>query len=124
MSAFLTPLWLEDIDGDNWCICASFVYQSDLLRGIVTIDAGTFTDLASIPKLLRGIAPKSGKYNKGAVLHDAGYNGYLKTIKGQRINLIKPLCDKLFLEAMEVSGVNRVQRKIMYQLVAKFGKKS
>src|SRR6266850_4528268 len=123
MSKIITPLWLEDLDGDNWIVAADFKYLSDLLNGIVIVPAETETDLASIPLLLRGLIPKSGKYNKGAVLHDAGYNGKLQTINRERINLIKPLCDELFLEAMLVSGVNSSLAKLMYEGVKRFGKK-
>ncbi len=124
MSAFLSPLWLEDVDGTDWVVAAPFRYESDLLRGIVTVPAGTQTDLASIPRILRGIAPKSGKWNRAAVLHDAGYHGCLQTSDGQRVRLIKPLCDQLFLEAMLLAGVNSAQARLMYRLVAAFGDKT
>lgn len=122
MSKILTPLWLEDVDGDNWIVCAPFLYQSDLLKGIVEVPIRTTTDLASIPWIIRGLIPKSGKYNKAAVLHDAGYRGNLVTEDGLRINLIKELCDSLFLEVMGVVGVSPVLAKLMYQAVKEFGK--
>lgn len=122
MSQFLTKLWLEHIDGDNWIVCAEFRYYSDLFRGVFVVPVGTETDLASIPWFFRRIFPKSGKYNPAAVLHDAGYHGKLMTETGQRVNLIKPLCDQLFLEAMEVAGVGEKIRKMFYEAVARFGK--
>lgn len=127
MSHFITKLWLEHVDGDNWIVCSDFKYYSDgpityFGDGILIVPAGSTTDLASIPWLFRRILPKSGKYNPAAVLHDAGYNGYLKTNYGQSINLIKPYCDQLFLEAMEVAGVNGRTRKMMYEAVKHFGK--
>ncbi len=123
-SQFLTPLWLENVDGDIFIVCAIFKYYSELLRGVVIVPIRTETDFASIPKLVRGLVPKSGKYNPAAVLHDAGYNGKLVTESGQRINLIKPLCDALFDEAMGVSGVNPILRHIMFAMVSRFGKKA
>jgi len=123
MSAFLTKLWLEDVDGDNWIVAAPFIYQSDLLNGIVVVPDGTDTDLASVPPAGRPFLAKSGPYNKGAVLHDAGYFGKLRTKDGQRIHLVKPLCDRLFLEAMLLSGVDPDLAQWMYAMVAAFGKK-
>ncbi len=130
MSAFLTPLWLEDVNGTDWVVAAPFRYDSDLLKfgnpdasGIVTVPAGTQTDLASIPRVLRGLAPKSGKWNRASVLHDASYHGCLRTEAGEPQRLIKPLCDQLFLEAMLLAGVNRVQARLMYRMVAAFGQK-
>ena len=122
MSKILTELWLEDVDGNNWIVCAPFLYQSDLLNGIVKVPIRTESDLASIPRPFRGIFPKSGKYNKAAVLHDAGYNGKLVTFDDKRIDLIKYYCDDLFYEAMIVSGVSKFTAKLMYEMVKQFGK--
>lgn len=124
-SNFITPLWLEDVDGDTWIVAADFIYYSILLNGTVVVPIMTETDLASIPYIFRGLVPKSGKYNKAAVLHDAGYHGNLMTWSNprRRINLIKPLCDKLFLEAMEISGVSKIERLFMYRMVSEFGAK-
>lgn len=122
MSAFLSPLWLEDVDGDTFIVCAPFHYRSDLLNGIVVVPTGTETDLASVPRLFWLFTPKSGKWNRAAVLHDAGYNSRLRTETGQRIRLVKPLSDKLFLEAMRLSGVNGVLARLMYRAVSAFGR--
>lgn len=123
MSAFLTKLWLEHVDGRQWIVCAPLRYQSDLLRGIVVVPAGTETDLASTPRPTWGILPSSGKYNPAAVLHDAGYRGALRSENGLPINLIKRLCDRLFLEAMLVTGVNAWLARRMYRAVSAFGDK-
>ena len=123
MSAFLTKLWLEHVDGDHWIVAAPLRYQSDLLHGIVVVAAGYDTDLASVPRGFWNVIPKSGKYNPAAALHDAGYTGDLRTDDGQRIRLIKSLSDQLFLEAMLISGVTPEQARLMYRLVAEFGVK-
>lgn len=123
MSGFLTKLWLEHVDGRTWVVCAPLRYQSDLLNGVVVVETGTDTDLASIPRLLWRILPSSGKYNPAAVIHDAGYRGTLRTEDGQRINLIKRLCDRVFLEAMLSCGVNGWIARQMYRAVSIFGRK-
>lgn len=122
-SKYLTKLWLEHVDGNNWIVCAPLIYQSKLLNGIVVVPTGSDTDLASIPWIFRLILPKSGKYNPDAVLHDSGYRGNLENRMRVKINLIKELCDKLFLEAMEVSGVGEKTRNIMYKAVDIFSTK-
>ena len=122
MSAFLTKLWLEDVDGTNWIVAAPFRYESDLLRGIVVVPTGFVTDLASVPRVFQGILPASGPYNKASVLHDSAYFGQLVTRDGQRIHLVKSLADLLFREAMLLSGVNPLLAEHMYQLVVAFGK--
>ena len=122
VSQFLTPLWLEHVDGNVWIVCADFKYYSAMFSGIFVVPIGTETDLASIPWVFRRILPKSGKYNPAAVLHDTGYHGKLLTQDGMRINLIKKYCDLLFLEAMEVAGVGDKIKTIMYEMVKSFGK--
>lgn len=121
-SEFLTKLWLEQVDGTIWIVASDFIYFSEMFRGKFIVPKGTETDLASVPWLFRRIMPKSGKYNPAAVLHDAGYHGKLMTITGLRVNLIKPHCDLLFLEALEVAGVGEKKRKFMYEMVKNFGK--
>lgn len=122
MSAFLSRLWLEDVDGVHWIVAAPFRYESTLLNGIIVSPVGFETDLASVPRALQGILPSSGPYNKAAVLHDAGYYGKLLTDSGGRIHLVKPLCDQVFREAMLLSGVDARLAEHMYQLVVRFGK--
>ncbi len=123
MSAFLDKLWLEDVNGRDWIVAAPFRYHCDLpeCRGVLTVPAGTRTNLASIPRIVWTVLPASGKWNPAAVLHDAGYNGQLVTEHGERIHLVKPICDKLFLDAMRVAGVNGVLAKLMYRMVSAFG---
>jgi hypothetical protein len=123
MSAFLTPLWLEDLDGTRWIVCAPFRYQSDLLRGIVVVPVETETDLASVPWLCRGLAPQSGKWNKAAVLHDTAYKGRLFSAHGYRMYVVKRLADGVFLEAMQLSGVNGALARLLYRAVVAFGRK-
>jgi hypothetical protein len=128
VSAFLSKLWLEHVDGVNWIVLAPLVYQSDLLKkmvpdGIVVFPAGKGTDLASVPREAQGIVPASGPYNPASVMHDGGYFGYLQTKDGQPVRLTKSQSDRLFLEAMLASGVDPPLAKIMYQLVKAFGQK-
>ena len=65
--------------------------------------------------------PKDGPWTRAAVMHDAGYKAMLRTEDGQRVKLIKPLSDRLFLEAMRAVGVNALARRLMYRAVVLFG---
>lgn len=121
---FVSKLWLEDIDGERSIIASPLIFYSAELRGIVIVPVGFVTDFSSIPRALWTLFPKRGKHDWAAVLHDAGYEGRLLTSDGRRIHLIKPLADRLFLEAMVVRGVGKVQRKIMYDAVCEYGGKN
>ena len=116
-AVFLTTLWLEDLDGERSIIAAPLRFWSAELRGIVVVPAGFITDFSSIPRWLWSVIPKRGRHDWAAVLHDAGYEGQLRTADGQRIHLIKALSDRLFLEAMIVRQVNPLQRNLMYAAV-------
>ncbi len=125
MSSFNSKLWLEDTgDGEHWIVCADFEYDSDLLHGIVVLPIRSETDLATMPKIIRPIWPKSGKHNRADVLHDGGYRGLLRTVHGEPIHLIKPLCDLLFLEALELCGIGKVKRTLMYRFVRRYAQKA
>jgi len=121
-SDFLTKLWLEDIDGTNFIVAAPLIYYSESFKGTFTVQAGTQTDLMSSPDILRGLLPKSNKYNRASVLHDAGLQGNLITDTGLRVNLIKPLCDSIFLEALLALGAEPEFAYLAYNLVVEYGK--
>ena len=92
---FMTPLNLHDIDGTRFELLTPLVYASATGR-IITVPAGFVTDFASIPRLLWWRYPKSGKWNRAAVVHDFlyAYNGCTRAE-----------ADAIFKEALEVCGV-------------------
>jgi hypothetical protein len=69
------------------------------------VPKGFITDLASIPKPLRGLIEVNGKHRKAAVLHDYLYCSQM---------LARKDADALFLEAMELLGVSTLQRNVMW----------
>ena len=73
MSAFTTPLELEDINGRVFKVMAEFDFASDTLERIVRVPVGFITDFASVPRLLWDILPPNGIYGKAAVIHDMLY---------------------------------------------------
>jgi hypothetical protein len=70
LAGFLSPLRLEDTNGPPYVLCAPLVYASRAIDRIVRVPIGFQTDLASIPRWLWSVVPKSGAYDRPAVVHD------------------------------------------------------
>ncbi len=115
MSAFTTPAKLEIVDSYLWRVISPFEYHiGEIGSGqVITVPVGVITDLASVPRLLWTIFPPLGKYSKAAILHDYLYDQAIGT---------KEWADKIFLEAMEVLGVPKWRRILMYWAVRLFGR--
>lgn len=115
MSSFTDELILSPVNGSGkWELKQPFRYWLDGLHkgDVIVVPAGFITDFASIPQLFWNILPPWGRYGKAAVVHDYLYQTGL---------LPKKRADEIFIEAMEVLGVNWLTRKIMYQAVNWFG---
>lgn len=122
-SEFIDELDLEDMgDGEHFRVINPFRYYSAFLRRTVKVSAGFVTDLASVPRPFRWFLPKSGPYNKAAVVHDAAYNNALTDNSGYQLLLSKDAADSLFREAMLVCGVGEKKANIMYTAVHLFGR--
>ena len=86
------------------------IYYSDYLGAAVVAPQGFKTDLASVPRLFRGLVPvANAKNRKASVIHDwlyqsAGVHSYTRK-----------QCDRVFLEAMKSSGVSWFRRQTMYR---------
>src|SRR6266498_582772 len=100
LSCFLDDLELKDLGGERWGIVIPLRFYSAVYFRTFKVPSGTVTDLASIPRIIWNILPKSGKYNRAAVLHDGAYNDLLIDILGNPLFLAKKEADGLFLEAM------------------------
>jgi len=84
-------------------------------KEFITVPKGFVTDLASIPRLFWNILPPFGRYGKPSVIHDYLYFSCLFQRKK---------ADKIFLYAMESTGVGIIRRKVMYYAVRIFAKKA
>jgi hypothetical protein len=115
MSAFTTPADLRMLDNYQWQLLTEFDYHVGTFPSatVIRIPAGTVTDLASVPRLLWAIFPPHGRYAKAAIVHDYLYDQAIWS---------KPCADQVFLEAMEVLGVPRWRRVLMYWAVRLFGR--
>jgi hypothetical protein len=109
---FLTPLEARKVEGtaDTWKLLSSLVYWRE--AGTITVPMGFVTDFASTPRPVWMFMPKSGEYDAAAVVHDYLY------VKGGVLpqkTYSKAEADAIFLEALEVCGVGRFKRWLMYQ---------
>lgn len=113
-AAFLgRPLRVEEHvkDGESqageWVLFTDVVFRDSRGRTWV-VPAGFITDLASIPRIARGIIEVNGKHRRAAVLHDYFY--VMQQIR-------RAEADALFLEAMTVLKVPALQRHAMWASV-------
>ena len=106
---FLSPLVVRD-DGGTFVLVEPLQYASAVLGGVLTVPAGFPTDFASIPRGLWNVLPPIGKYDAGAVCHDMLYRD--GAVGGRAIE--RGVADRALREAMEVCGVTRVQRWLIY----------
>jgi hypothetical protein len=93
-------------DGENFELSCPFT------AGGCTVPAGFLTDAASIPKVLRVFINQWGKHARAALIHD-----YLYTIH----YIPRKEADRLFLELMLNTGVNKLKAYCMYWAVRLFG---
>ncbi len=104
--AFASDLVVREIGVDRWQVVEDLHYDGN--DGRFTVPAGTTTDFASVPKLLRWFIPKYGRYNKAAVLHD-----YLcdEAAEGR---FDRADADGLFRRAMRELHVGFLRRRLMW----------
>ena len=120
-SAFITPLDTRKIGPQRWLLLDDLIFRTDALNGFVIAPRGFQTDLASIPRVAWAIFPKEDLYDAAAVIHDAAYGHALTTLDGDRMHVIKPIADRLFLECLLTLGVSRPRAQLMYWAVVQFG---
>lgn len=116
-AAFLTRLRLEEhvVDGYSlpreWVLLGPLVYRA--ADGTVYIvPKGFVTDLASIPRPLRGLIETNDASRAPAVLHDYLYCLQLET---------RQRADALFREALQVRHVPPFRRNLMWSAVRTAG---
>lgn len=106
-------------DGRNFTFTAPVTYCARDGR-LFRIPEGATTDGASTPPILWQTLPPFGAYWRAAALHDAAYRNTLQKQNDTgtdwiAANLTKDECDALLLEAMELDGVDAVQRDAIYE---------
>ncbi len=128
MSSFTKPLILKFLDlkkdRKRFQLIESFEYWRHTKddNDIITIPAGYRTDFASVPRFFWRIIPPIGLYGKAAVIHDYLYDNYRARFAQYPATSyfrkkMRKECDLIFLEAMEVLGVSKWKRLLMYRAV-------
>lgn len=107
----MKPAFLTDLDvravPQGYRLLAPLTYYSAHLDKLITVPDGFVTDFASIPAPGRILISGHGQDRWAAVVHD-----YLYSIKHDRKQ-----ADAVFLEALELMGVNLIKRRLMYRAV-------
>ena len=117
MSHFITEsLLMEPVD-KGWRLLSSFEYHSDTLNQTITVPHGFFTDLASVPRLMRWLVPvANAKNRKAAIVHD-----YLCCEAVQNMyGIDQRMADKIFREALAVCNVHPVGQWVMWTPVRSY----
>ena len=113
-NSFLTPLiikFLDTKDAKRWELHEGFRYVCKSGE-VIYVPKGFRTDFASVPRFFWRIIPPTGLYGKAAVIHDFLYQEKL---------FDRARADAIFLEGMELLGVSRWKRNLMYRTVRLFG---
>lgn len=116
MSHFHSELILMAVD-KGWVVVEDFTYTSELLNKDITVPRGYFTDLASVPRLMRWLVPvANAKNRKASVVHD-----YLCT-HGVELEIVhnQKQADLVFREALGASGLGKVRSGALYYPVRFF----
>lgn len=111
MSHFKTECDLRIVDGGWKVINQPIIYYSDLLSRDIIVPVDFFTDLASVPRLMRWLVPVANAKNRpAAVVHDYLCHDDVQYAYG--INQMN--ADGIFREALAVCKVNPVGRWVMW----------
>jgi hypothetical protein len=113
MSSFTKPLIVkvhaEPLRESPFEVIEEFEFYSDIFEDLtVSIEKGYRTNFASVPRIFWAIIPPIGRYSKATVVHD----WLIDNIEDYDLTIHQ--VNRLFKEAMEVSGVNWFYRNVMF----------
>lgn len=111
---FKTPLDVKLIDEENnlWELQCPLVYESAVAGRVFAVPTEFVTNFASVPRLPLVFMLAGDKARCAAALHDYLYATAIVS---------RELADKIFLEAMEATGISSWRRYPMYLAVRQFG---
>ena len=99
---------IRPVDDRNWVLETTIEWDEFIVpRGFVT-------DLASIPRFFWRVIPPFGLHSTPAIIHDYLY-------RQQPDGVSRKEADEVFLDAMQVFGVPKWRRNVMYRTVRTFG---
>lgn len=105
MAEFRSSLIVQDDFGLPFILVRPLIYYSDILQRVITVPVDFSTDLASIPMGLWNILPRSGRYDRAAVIHDFLY---------QFNGCTRAEADAVLDEAMAVLKVGGFRKMLIY----------
>ena len=116
MTSFTKPLIVKvhalPLKENPFEVVEEFEFYSEIFVDFkVSIEKGYRTNFASVPRLFWPIVPPIGRYSKATVVHD----WLIDNIDKHDLNIHQ--VNRLFKEAMDVSGVNWFYRNIMFLAV-------
>jgi len=95
----------------GWLTEAPVQFHSETLHRTFTVPIGFFTDLASVPRVMRWIVPVANAKNRqAAIVHD--YLCY-KEVQ-EKYGITQRQADMVFREALAVCNVNPVGQWVMW----------
>lgn len=108
MAKFATDLVVKALDDKTWRLTEDLVYQSDIL-GVIVVPAYYITDFSSVPRLPFAYLLAGDTAHEAAVVHDYLYQAQPCT---------KSQADRVFREAMGVTGIVAWRKNLMYTAVS------
>jgi hypothetical protein len=115
MSRFTKVLVVSPLsDGRTWVLREEFGYDlhEEGSGDTVDVPVGFVTDFASVPRALWWLLPTWGRYGNAAVIHDFCYWDQSRG---------RCEADRIFWESMQVLGVRRWARVLLFSSVRLFG---
>lgn len=121
MAGFLSPLRIEEIEGDDrrWRLLDACPYHLRAPDGQEWVDvpAGFVTDFGSIPRAfwwMPGLSP-FGKLRRAYAVHDKLYQAPVVRTATTARAIGREEADQTLLEACDVLGANWVNRRVIYR---------
>lgn len=116
-SQFLSNNESLKIVNGGWVLSSTVEYYSEVLGSTVSVPIGFFTDLASVPRVMRWVVPvANAKNRRAAIVHD--YLCYEDV--QEKYGITQRQADEIFREALEVCGVSMIGRWGMWTPVRVF----
>lgn len=110
---FLDPIIARDDGSGRWILAEPLRYQGHTDE--FEVPGGFPTDFASVPRIVQSIAPKMGRQNRAAVLHDYLYAlAPLVLRKSGYRRITRKESDGLFRRCMREDRVNVLRRWVFY----------
>jgi hypothetical protein len=103
---FLSKLNVQAVEDNKWMVVSPFLVRVD--GEVITVPEGYETDFASIPRLPFVFLVFGNTAHRSAVIHDYLY------ARGVNLENKRAWCDKVFYTAMELDGLPKWRRLMMY----------